>query len=136
MPPFEPVPKQPDHIGLEHRVLERWERERTFETLRDRNRGGEPFSFIDGPITANNPMGVHHGWGRSLKDVYIRYHSMLGYDQLYQNGFDCQGLWVEVEVEKDLGFNSKQEITDYGLDNFARACRERVLKYAGSITEQ
>jgi len=61
MPPFQPVPAKPDHVALEHSTLERWERERTFETLRDRNRGNEPFSFIDGPITANNPMGVHHG---------------------------------------------------------------------------
>jgi len=136
MPPFEPVPKQPDHIGLEHRVLERWERERTFETLRDRNRGGEPFSFIDGPITANNPMGVHHGWGRTLKDVWQRYYAMQGYDLLYQNGFDCQGLWVEVGVEKELGLNSKREIEGYGLDRFARACRDRVAHYAGELTEQ
>jgi isoleucyl-tRNA synthetase len=136
MPPFEPVPKQPDHIGLEHRVLERWERERTFETLRDRNRGGEPFSFIDGPITANNPMGVHHGWGRTLKDVWQRYYAMQGYDLLYQNGFDCQGLWVEVGVEKELGLNSKREIEAYGLDRFARACRDRVAHYAGELTEQ
>jgi len=136
MPPFEPVPKQPDHIGLEHRVLERWESERTFETLRDRNRGGEPFSFIDGPITANNPMGVHHGWGRTLKDVWQRYYAMQGYDLLYQNGFDCQGLWVEVGVEKELGLNSKREIEGYGLDRFARACRDRVAHYAGELTEQ
>ncbi|HEX5558585.1 MAG TPA: class I tRNA ligase family protein, partial [Gaiellales bacterium] len=136
MPPFEPVPKQPDHIGLEHRVLERWERERTFETLRDRNRGGRPFSFIDGPITANNPMGVHHGWGRTLKDIWQRYYAMQGYDLLYQNGFDCQGLWVEVGVEKELGLNSKREIEAYGLDRFARACRDRVAYYAGQLTDQ
>ncbi len=135
MPPFEPVAKQPDHIALEHRVLERWERERTFETLRDRNRGGPPFSFIDGPITANNPMGVHHGWGRTLKDVWQRYHAMQGHDLLYQNGFDCQGLWVEVGVEKELGLNSKREIEAYGLDRFARACRDRVALYAGQLTE-
>ena len=135
MPPFEPVAKQPDHIALEHRVLERWERERTFETLRDRNRGGPPFSFIDGPITANNPMGVHHGWGRTLKDVWQRYYAMQGHDLLYQNGFDCQGLWVEVGVEKELGLNSKREIEAYGLDRFARACRDRVALYAGQLTE-
>src|SRR4051794_13768550 len=135
MPPFEPVPKQPDHIGLEHRVLERWERERTFETLRDRNRGGEPFGFIDGPITANNPMGVHHGWGRTLKDIWQRYAAMRGCDLRYQNGFDCQGLWVEVGVEKELGLNSKREIEAYGLDRFARACRDRVALFSGQLTE-
>jgi isoleucyl-tRNA synthetase len=136
MPPFEPVPKQPDHIGLEHRVLERWDSERTFETLRERNRGGEPFGFIDGPITANNPMGVHHGWGRTLKDIWQRYYAMQGRDLLYQNGFDCQGLWVEVGVEKELGLNSKREIEAYGLDRFARACRDRVAYYAGQLTDQ
>src|SRR5215212_9622271 len=91
---------------------------------------------MDGPITANNPMGVHHCWGRTLKDVFQRYKAMQGFDQRYQNGFDCQGLWVEVEVEKDLGFNSKREIEAFGLDNFSRACRARVDKYAAVQAEQ
>jgi isoleucyl-tRNA synthetase len=136
MPPFGPVDPQPDHVALEHRVLERWDRERTFESLQEQNRGNPPWSFIDGPITANNPMGVHHAWGRTLKDVWQRYHAMLGHDLRYQNGFDCQGLWVEVEVEKALGLNSKPEIEAYGLDRFARACRDRVAKYAAVQTEQ
>ena len=136
MPAFAPVDKQPDHVALEHRTLDRWAREHTFETLHDQNRGGEPFSFFDGPITANNPMGVHHAWGRTLKDMWQRYHAMLGYDRRYQNGFDCQGLWVEVEVEKALGLNSKREIEEYGLDRFARACRDRVAKYAQVQTDQ
>ena len=95
--------------------------ERTFERLREQNRGGPRFSFIDGPITANNPMGVHHAWGRTLKDVFQRYKALRGFDQRYQNGFDCQGLWVEVEVEKALGLNSKREIEEYGIAEFARA---------------
>src|SRR6185437_5483946 len=129
------VDKTPDHIALEHRGLERWQRERTFETLRDANRGNPPFSFFDGPITANNPMGVHHAWGRTLKDVWQRYKAMDGHDLLWQNGFDCQGLWVEVGVEKELGLNSKPEIEEYGLDRFSRACRDRVAKYSEVITE-
>ncbi|MDX6522499.1 MAG: isoleucyl-tRNA synthetase [Gaiellales bacterium] len=136
MSPFAPVPDKPDHITLEHETLERWQREGTFQALRDQNRGGPTYSFIDGPITANNPMGVHHAWGRTLKDVWQRYHAMLGCDQRYQNGFDCQGLWVEVEVEKALGLNSKPEIESYGLDRFARACRDRVAEYAGVQTSQ
>ncbi|HSD01165.1 MAG TPA: isoleucine--tRNA ligase [Gaiellales bacterium] len=136
MPPFQPVPAKPDHVALEHATLERWERERTFETLRDRNRGHEPFRFIDGPITANNPMGVHHGWGRTLKDIWQRYAAMRGCDLLYQNGFDCQGLWVEVGVEKELGLNSKREIEEYGLDRFSRACRDRVAHFSGDLTAQ
>jgi isoleucyl-tRNA synthetase len=134
--PFAPVPKQPDHVGIEHAALDRWDREQTFQQLRDANRGGPTYSFIDGPITANNPMGVHHAWGRTLKDIWQRYHAMLGEDQRYQNGFDCQGLWVEVEVEKALGLNSKPEIERYGLDRFARACRDRVAEYAGVQTRQ
>ena len=117
-------------------MLERWDATGTFEQLRRKNAGGPTFSFIDGPITANNPMGVHHAWGRSLKDLFQRYHAMLGEDQRYQNGFDCQGLWVEVEVEKALGLNSKHEIEAYGLDRFARACRERVAEYSGVQTQQ
>ena len=113
MPPFQPVPAKPDHVALEHATLERWERERTFETLRDRNRGSEPFSFIDGPITANNPMGVHHGWGRTLKDIWQRYAAMRGCDLLYQNGFDCQGLWVEVGRRE--GARSQLQARDRGV---------------------
>jgi isoleucyl-tRNA synthetase len=81
-------------------------------------------------------MGVHHAWGRTLKDVFQRYKALQGYDERYQNGFDCQGLWVEVEVERSLGLNSKREIEEYGLAEFAERCKERVAKYAEVITEQ
>ncbi len=133
---FRPLPPVPDHPALEREVLERWAEERTFERLREQNQGGPRFSFIDGPITANNPMGVHHAWGRTLKDVFQRYKAMRGFHQRYQNGFDCQGLWVEVEVEKALGLNSKREIEDYGIAEFAERCRERVAEFAEVITEQ
>jgi isoleucyl-tRNA synthetase len=133
---FKSVDSRLDFPKMEHRILDFWEDTEAFRKLMEKNRGKKHWSFIDGPITANNPMGVHHGWGRTFKDVFQRYHAMMGYDQRYQNGFDCQGLWVEVEVEKDLGFNSKREIEAYGLDRFARACRERVLKYADIITRQ
>ena len=117
-------------------MLARWEADRTFERLREQNRGGPRFSFVDGPITANNPMGVHHAWGRTLKDVFQRYKALRGFDLRYQNGFDCQGLWVEVEVEKALGLNSKREIEEYGLAEFAARCKERVATYGEVITEQ
>ena len=126
----------PDHVALERAVLEWWDRERIFDRLRDRNADGPKWSFIDGPITANNPMGVNHAWGRTLKDVFQRYKALRGFRQRYQNGFDCQGLWVEVEVEKALGMNSKREIEEYGLAEFAARCRERVAHYAEVITEQ
>ncbi|HLE99524.1 MAG TPA: isoleucine--tRNA ligase [Gaiellaceae bacterium] len=133
---FAPLPDKPDPTVLEVEILETWEREQTFEKLRERNRGGPKFSFIDGPITANNPMGVHHAWGRTLKDVFQRYKALRGFDQRYQNGFDCQGLWVEVEVEKALGLDSKREIEEYGLAEFAERCKERVAKFSEVITEQ
>jgi isoleucyl-tRNA synthetase len=81
-------------------------------------------------------MAVHHGWGRTYKDLYHRYWTMRGREARYQNGFDCQGLWVEVEVEKELGFKSKKDIEAYGLDRFVRKCKERVLRYAAVQTEQ
>jgi isoleucyl-tRNA synthetase len=133
---FEPLPPVPDHPALEREILARWDEEQTFERLREQNRGNERFSFLDGPITANGPMGVHHAWGRALKDVFQRYKALRGFDQRYQNGFDCQGLWVEVEVEKELGLNSKREIEDYGLAEFAERCKERVAKFVGVMTQQ
>jgi isoleucyl-tRNA synthetase len=133
---FAPLPPVPDHPALELAVLERWDAERTFDRLREQNRGGPRFSFVDGPITANNAMGVHHAWGRTLKDVFQRYQALRGHELRYQNGFDCQGLWVEVEVEKSLGLNSKRDIEDYGLAEFAARCRERVAEYAEVITQQ
>ena len=123
-------------IKMEHDVLKFWDDNDCFEKLRKRNEGNKRFRFLDGPITANNPMGIHHAWGRSLKDIFIRYHAMKGYDCRYQNGFDSQGLWVEVGVEKDLGFKSKRDIEKYGIDKFTRACEDRVKKYSSVITEQ
>src|SRR6186713_607277 len=133
---FAPLLAVPDHPALERAVLERWAEERTFERLCELNAGGPRFSFVDGPITANNGMGVHHAWGRTLKDVFQRYQALRGKDQRYQNGFDCQGLWVEVEVEKALGLNSKRDIEEYGLAEFAERCKERVAHYSEVITDQ
>src|SRR5688572_6783866 len=133
---FAPLPEKPDHPGLERAVLERWEREGTFDALRALNAGGPRCSFTDGPITANNPMGVHHAWGRTLKDVFQRFKALQGHELRYQNGFDCQGLWVEVEVEKALGLNAKRDIEAYGIAEFTERCKERVAEFAGVITEQ
>ncbi len=133
---FQEVPSKVDFVAQEEEVLEYWARSGAFETLRRMRRGQPKWSFIDGPITANNPMGVHHGWGRTFKDLYHRFWAMRGRDTRYQNGFDCQGLWVEVEVEKDLGFESKKDIEDFGLASFVRRCKERVLRYAAVQTEQ
>src|SRR3989440_7954653 len=133
---FTPLPPVPDHPRLEEEILQWWEDEQVFEQLREQNRGVPEFRFMDGPITANTPAGVHHGHGRTLKDVFQRYKAMRGFDQRYQNGFDSQGLWVEVEVEKELGLGSKREIEEYGLARFARRCRDRVAHYSELQTQQ
>ena len=134
--PFKQVPNKVDFIAQEHDVLEFWKETNAFEKSRQLRKGKPKWSFIDGPITANNPMGVHHGWGRTYKDLYNRYWTMRGRELRYQNGFDCQGLWVEVEVEKEKGFQSKKDIEAYGLDQFVRECKARVLRYAGVQTDQ
>ncbi|MFX1263437.1 MAG: class I tRNA ligase family protein, partial [Promethearchaeota archaeon] len=133
---FEPVPNQVDFVAQEYETLRFWEEKQIFEKLRRLRAKGPIWSFIDGPITANNPMGVHHGWGRTYKDLYHRLKAMQGHHTRYQNGFDCQGLWVEVNVERDMGFRGKQDIEDYGLEKFIILCKQRVLKYAGVMTEQ
>ena len=133
-PIFSPFPDKPDHNALELEILELWERQGTFEKLRELNRGGPKFSFIDGPVTANKTLAVHTAWGRTLKDVFQRYKALQGFDQRYQNGFDCQGLWIEVGVERELGLNSKREIEEFGLAEFARKCREKVIWSATELT--
>ncbi len=131
---FSPLSDKPDHPSLELEILELWEREGTFEQLRNRNRGGPHWSFIDGPVTANKSLAVHTAWGRTLKDVFQRYKALRGFDQRYQNGFDCQGLWIEVGVERELGLNSKREIEEFGLEEFARRCREVVVRSSADLT--
>jgi isoleucyl-tRNA synthetase len=137
-PPFE-EPTIESHyrpLEVEPRVLQRWNDADAFERLRALRDGAPEFRFLDGPITANNPMGVHHAWGRTLKDTVIRFHAMQGESCRYQNGYDCQGLWVEVEVERALGFRGKPDIEAFGLANFSRACRERVDTFAKVIADQ
>ena len=123
-------------IEHEKEILDFWEKDNTFKKLLEKNKDGKKYRFIDGPITANNSMKIHHVWGRTLKDTFLRYKAMNGYTSHYRNGFDGQGLWVEVEVEKELGFKTKKEIEEYGLDKFTEACVNRVKKYAEIITEQ
>ena len=141
--PFEKVDTQVDFPAQERAILQFWQDIRAFEQLRRKNQGGPRWSFLDGPITANNPMGVHHAWGRTYKDAFQRYHAMLGCELRYQNGFDCQGLWVEVEVEKELKLKSKRDIENLvpgepfaSIDKFVQLCKDRVNKFARVQTEQ
>jgi isoleucyl-tRNA synthetase len=122
---------------MERDLLAWWDEQKVVRQYLDRNNDSDTqFSFIDGPITANNPMGVHHAWGRSYKDIFQRFHNMLGERQRFQNGFDCQGLWVEVEVEKELGLKNKREIEKFGIAEFVERCKQRVWKYSARQTEQ
>ncbi|MBI2671448.1 isoleucine--tRNA ligase [Candidatus Woesearchaeota archaeon] len=124
-----------DINNTEKEILEFWDKNKIFQKLKNKNKGKKRWSFLDGPITANNPMGVHHAWGRTYKDLFQRFKAMQGYDLRYQNGFDCQGLWVEREEEKELGLKNKEDIEKYGILNFAKACRKRVEKFS-KIQEQ
>jgi isoleucyl-tRNA synthetase len=142
--PFEKVEtQQVDFPAQERAILAFWDRIDAFNRLRAKNRGKPAWSFLDGPITANNPMGVHHAWGRTYKDAYQRYFAMTGHELRYQNGFDCQGLWVEVEVEKELKLASKRDIENLvpgdifaSIDEFVTLCKERVNKFARVQTNQ
>ena len=125
-----------DFKEIEEDVRGFWEKNRIFEKLIKKNKGKKRWSFIDGPITANNPMGVHHARGRTYKDLFHRFKAMQGYDTRWQNGFDCQGLWVEREEERDLGLKNKTDIEKFGILNFVKSCRKRVEKFSKIQTEQ
>ncbi|MDP6607234.1 MAG: isoleucine--tRNA ligase [Dehalococcoidia bacterium] len=134
---FDPVPSRIDFVAQEEATLEQWrERDTVARYLRRNDGSDKQHSFIDGPITANNPMAVHHAWGRTYKDLFLRWRNMQGYRQRFQNGFDGQGLWVEVEVEKELGFGSKRDIETYGIGRFVEDCKARVDRFAAVITDQ
>ena len=134
---FKSVNPKVDFIELEANINNWWNENNIVKKYLSKNDdSSKRFSFIDGPITANNRMGVHHAWGRTYKDLYQRFKTMQGYKQRYQNGFDGQGLWIEVEVEKELGFKSKRDIESYGIDKFVEMCKQRVIKFSDIQTEQ
>src|SRR5258708_4744655 len=141
---FKPVSSQVDFPALERELLDKWYKEGIVEKYLQKNKDKEQkFSFLDGPITANNPMGVHHAWGRTYKDLWQRWYNMRGFKERFQNGFDEQGLWVEVEVEKELGLHSKKDILNLvpgdefaSLEKFVNLCKERVKKYSAIQTDQ
>jgi isoleucyl-tRNA synthetase len=136
-PFFDAVDLKVNFPGFEKELLTDWYKKGLVKKYLNRNKTSKKyFSFLDGPITANNPMGVHHAWGRTYKDLWRRFKNMQGFRQSFQNGFDCQGLWVEVEVEKELGFKTKKDIETFGVAKFVQLCKDRVEKYSGIQTEQ
>ncbi len=129
MPGFRPVDTKQSFPELEEKVLERWRERKVFQRSLEQRQGAELWNFYEGPPTANGRPGSHHVLARVFKDVYPRYRSMRGYRVPRKAGWDCHGLPVEIEVEKQLGISSKQEIEEYGIDKFNARCRESVFEY-------
>ncbi|HET6829829.1 MAG TPA: class I tRNA ligase family protein, partial [Solirubrobacterales bacterium] len=126
---YAPVDPKQAFPALEEGVLERWREGDTFRRQLALREGRPLWSFYEGPPTANGKPGSHHVLARVFKDVYPRYKSMCGYDVPRKGGWDCHGLPVELEIEKELGITSKEEIEAYGIAEFNRRCRESVFAY-------
>jgi isoleucyl-tRNA synthetase len=126
---FEPVDPKQSFPELEERVLARWREEGVFERSLAQREGAPVWSFYEGPPTANGRPGSHHVLARVFKDVYPRYKTMCGFRVPRKAGWDCHGLPVELEVEKQLGISSKQEIEEFGIAEFNQRCRESVFEY-------
>src|SRR2546423_4647845 len=130
---FRPVDSSFDLVALEHEVLARWREHDVFgESLRRRH-GAPEWVFYEGPPTANGRPGIHHVWARLFKDIYPRFHTMRGRHVARKGGWDCHGLPVEVEVEKELGIHNKHEIEAFGIAEFNRLCRESVHRYVSDF---
>jgi len=120
----------PDTVAtVESEIVEFWDKTRTFERSVENHEGAERFVFYEGPPTANGKPGVHHVLARLCKDIVCRYKTMLGYQVVRKAGWDTHGLPVEIEVEKELGISTKDEIEALGIDKFNAKCRESVFKY-------
>ncbi|TMK67081.1 MAG: isoleucine--tRNA ligase, partial [Actinobacteria bacterium] len=126
--PFEAVGDL-DLVALEERLLRSWADEDLFAESLGRREGAPEWVFYEGPPTANGRPALHHAWARCFKDLYPRFHTMRGRHVARKGGWDCHGLPVELEVEKELGIASKHEIEDLGIAEFNRRCRESVQRY-------
>ncbi|MBA3303641.1 MAG: isoleucine--tRNA ligase, partial [Acidimicrobiia bacterium] len=126
--PFGPVAPF-DLVAMEERVLARWRSDGVVEHVRRLRADGEPWIFYEGPPTANGRPGLHHVWARVFKDLYPRFQTMRGRAVPRKGGWDCHGLPVELEVEKELGLTSKVQIEEYGVAEFNQRCRDSVSRY-------
>ena len=125
-----------NYVAMEEEILKFWQDNDIFEKMKAKNKKtGKYFSTLDGPITANYDMGLHHAYARTFKDAMIKFAAMCGNDEHYQNGFDAHGLPVEKKVEEALGLDSKKDIEKYGIDKFVKACMDSVQKYSASQTK-
>lgn len=127
---LEEAPQYFDPLEIEKEVSEYWEREKIMEKSFQINKGKGKFSFLEGPPTANGPPHIGHAETRAMKDLFLRYKTMRGYD-IYPRiaGWDCHGLPVEIEVEKKLGIKNKSEIEKLGITEFNHLCKESVFEY-------
>ena len=126
---YKPVDTNLDFTKREKEILEFWKENQIFEKSVEMNKGKEPFTFYDGPPTANGKPHIGHILTRVMKDIIPRFKSMKGYDVLRKAGWDTHGLPVELEVEKSLGIDGKPEIEKYGIEPFIKKCKESVFKY-------
>ncbi len=123
-----------NYVKMEEGILDFWQKSNVFEKLKEKNKKtGKYFATLDGPITANYNMALHHAFNRTFKDAMFKFAALCGYDEHYQNGFDCHGLPVENRVEREHGFSNKKDIEKYGIENFVRDCMATVNKYSKSI---
>jgi isoleucyl-tRNA synthetase len=135
---FQPVDPF-DLVALEHAVLTRWREDDVFAESLRRREGNPEWVFYEGPPTANGRPGIHHVWARLFKDVFPRFHTMQGRYVARKGGWDCHGLPVEVEIERELGLTNKHQIEDFGIEAFNQRCRESVQRYVedwGSLTSR
>jgi isoleucyl-tRNA synthetase len=123
------VPGQLDLPHLEEEVLDRWAEHDVFHASLAQRADAPVWTFFEGPPTANGRPGTHHVEARTFKDIFPRYRTMKGYHVRRKGGWDCHGLPVEIEVEKELGLDSKADIEAYGIEAFNARCRESVLRY-------
>ncbi|MHB8511231.1 MAG: isoleucine--tRNA ligase [Actinomycetota bacterium] len=126
---FRPVESRVSFPEMETSVLERWKDRRVFARSLENREGAEQWTIYEGPPTANGKPGVHHVLARTFKDIYPRYRTMRGYRVPRKGGWDCHGLPVELEIERQLGLKSKRDIEKYGIEEFNRQCRESVMRY-------
>ncbi len=132
---YEPVDTKVDLPALDRRILEFWRDRRVFERSMEQREGSPEWVFYDGPPTANGRPHIGHAEARTFKDLYPRYRTMTGHYVLRKAGWDCHGLPVELEVEKEIGTRNKRDIEAFGIAEFNRRCRESVVRYVDDWKE-
>ena len=126
---FKEVPSSFDFPKMEKDIRTFWESNKIYEQSLKQREGGKPFVFFEGPPTANGLPHPGHCLTRAIKDLFPRYKTMTGHYCLRKGGWDTHGLPVEVEVCKELGIHTKEEIENYGIEAFNRKCLESVFRY-------